>query len=81
VRRYLSIAVAVANLCGPVAIRLRIGKSVGSPSFEELSRTSHHRAQCGSLYHRVLAFCIASAMFKTLNTSLSMYFCVIEKLI
>jgi hypothetical protein len=31
---------------------LRTGKSDGSPSFEEMSRTSHLRAWCGPLYHR-----------------------------
>jgi hypothetical protein len=62
VQKCLSTVVAVVNLCGPVATRLRTGKLVGSPSFEELPRTSHHRAQCGLMYHRVVAFCIASAM-------------------
>jgi hypothetical protein len=63
VQRRLSIVVAVANLCGPMMTRLMTGKSAGSPSFEELSRTSHHRARCGPLYHRVLVFCIPSALF------------------
>jgi hypothetical protein len=44
VQRCLSIAVAVTNLCDPVMTHLRTGKSVGSPSFKELPRTSHHRA-------------------------------------
>jgi hypothetical protein len=34
----------VANLFGPVVTRLKTGKSAGSPVFEELPRTSHHRA-------------------------------------
>jgi hypothetical protein len=63
VQRCLSIAVAVVNLCGLVVTRLRTVKSAGSPSFEVLPRTSHHRARCGSLYRRVLVFCTASAMF------------------
>jgi hypothetical protein len=80
-QRWLSTAVAVASLCGPVATRLRTGKSTESPSSKELSRTSHLRARCGPLYRRVLVFCIASTMFKTPNTSLSMYSDVIQELI
>jgi hypothetical protein len=60
--------VAVVNLCGPMVTCLKTGKSAGSPSFEELPRTSHHRARCGPLYHRVLVFCNDSACFKTSNT-------------
>jgi hypothetical protein len=63
VQRCLSIVVAVANLCGPMATRLKTGKSTGSPSFEVLPRTPHHRAKCEPLYHRVLVFCIASVLF------------------
>jgi hypothetical protein len=74
VQRCLSIMVAVVNYCGPVATRLKTGKLAGSPSFEELLRTPHHRAQCGPLYpscaslYSPLLLC-----FKTSNTSLSMY--------
>jgi hypothetical protein len=42
--RCLSIAVAVANLCGPVVTHLRTGKSTESPSFKEMSMTLHLRA-------------------------------------
>jgi hypothetical protein len=63
VQTCLSTVVAVENLCGLVATRLRTGKSVGNPSFEELPRTSHHIAWYGPLYHRVLGFCTTSAMF------------------
>jgi hypothetical protein len=62
-QRCLSIVVAVVNLCGPMVTRLRTGKSAGSPNFEELLKTSHHRARCRPLYHRVLVFCTAFAMF------------------
>jgi hypothetical protein len=80
-QRCLSIAVAVANLCGPAVTRPRTGKSAGSPSLEELPRTSHLRTRCETVYHRVLVFCIAFTMcFKTLNTSLSMYSVVIQEL-
>jgi hypothetical protein len=51
VQRCLSTVDAVTSLYGPVVTRLRIGKSAGSPSFEELPRTPHHRARCGPLYH------------------------------
>jgi hypothetical protein len=54
----------VASLCGPVATHRRIGKSARSLSSEEVSRTSHLRARCGPLYHRVSSFGIASAVFK-----------------
>jgi hypothetical protein len=64
VQRCLSTAIAMANLCGPVVTRLKTGKLARSPSFEELSSTSHLRARCGPLYHRVLVFCITSAMFE-----------------
>jgi hypothetical protein len=47
---------AVISLCGPMATHRRIGKSAGSLSSEELSRTSHLRARCGPLYHRVPSF-------------------------
>jgi hypothetical protein len=80
VQRCPSIVVAVTNLCGLVATRLRTGKSTGSPSFDELPRTSYHRTRYGPLYHRVLIFYNASAYFKTLNTSLSMYSYVIQEL-
>jgi hypothetical protein len=60
--------VVVANLCGLVVTHVRIGKSGRSPCFEDLLRTSHHRARCGPLYHRVLVFCNASACFETSNT-------------
>jgi hypothetical protein len=50
VQRCLSTVVTVANLCGPVATHLKTRKSAGSPSFEELSRSSHHRARYGPLY-------------------------------
>jgi hypothetical protein len=79
-QRCLSIVVAVTNLCGPVMTHLRTRKSAMSPSFEELLRTSYHRARCGPLYHQVVASCISSAMFKTSNTSLSKYSDVIQEL-
>jgi hypothetical protein len=63
VQGYLSTMVAVANLCDPVMTQLKTGKSTGSPSFEELPMTSHHRARCGALDRQVLVFCIASALF------------------
>jgi hypothetical protein len=63
VQRCLGIVVAVANLCGPIVTCLKTGKSSRSPSFEELPSTSHHRARYSALYHRVLVFCIASALF------------------
>jgi hypothetical protein len=47
---------AAASLCGPMATHQRTGKSVGSLSSEELSRTSHLWARCGPLYHRVPSF-------------------------
>jgi hypothetical protein len=50
VQRRLNTVVVVANSCGPMATRLKTGKSTGSPSFEDLLRTSHHRARCGPLY-------------------------------
>jgi hypothetical protein len=59
----LSNAGVVVSLCGPVATRLRTGKSARSPSSEELLKTSHLRAQCRLLYRRVPVFCNASAMF------------------
>jgi hypothetical protein len=34
----------------------RIGRSAGSLSSEEMLRTSHLRARCGPLYHRVPSF-------------------------
>jgi hypothetical protein len=80
VQRCLSTMDVVPNLCGPVVTRLRTEKSAGSPSFEELSRTSHHRVRCGPLYRRVLVFYNASACFKTSNTSLSKYSDVIQEL-
>jgi hypothetical protein len=46
----------VASLCGPMVTHRRIGKSGGSLSSEELLRTSHLRARCWPLYHRVLSF-------------------------
>jgi hypothetical protein len=49
-QRCLSIVVAVVHLCDPAATRPRTGKSAGSPSFEELPRTSHHRARYRPLY-------------------------------
>jgi hypothetical protein len=63
VQRCLSTVVAVANLCGPMVTCLKTGKSAESQCFEELSRTPHHKARCGTLYRRVLVFCIASALF------------------
>jgi hypothetical protein len=63
VQRYLSTMVAMANLCGPMVTRLKTGKSARSPSFEKLLRTSHHRARYGSLYRRVLVFCITFILF------------------
>jgi hypothetical protein len=63
VQRCLRTVVAVTNLCGPVATRLRTEKLAGSPSFEELPRTSHHMAQYGPLYRRVLVVCIAPVLF------------------
>jgi hypothetical protein len=62
VQRCLSIVVVVANLFSSMVTRLKSGKSTGNQSFEELSRTSHHRAQCRPLYRRV-SFCIAFALF------------------
>jgi hypothetical protein len=47
---------AAASLCGPVVTHQRIGKSAGSLSSEELSRTSHLRSRCGPLYRRVPSF-------------------------
>jgi hypothetical protein len=49
-------AVVVASLYDPVVTHRRTGKSAGGPSSEELSRTSHLRAQCGPLYRRVASF-------------------------
>jgi hypothetical protein len=63
VQRCLSTVSTVANLCGSMATRLKIEKSTGSPSFEELPRTLQHRARYGRLYHQVLVFCIASDLF------------------
>jgi hypothetical protein len=40
----------VTSLCGPMTTRRRIGKSAGSLSSEEMSRTSHLMARCGPLY-------------------------------
>jgi hypothetical protein len=45
-----------ASLCGPMATHWRIGKSAGSLSSEELYKTAHLRARCGSLYRRVASF-------------------------
>jgi hypothetical protein len=50
VQRCLSTMIVVVNSCGQMVTRLKTGKSTRSPSFEELSRTLHHRAQCGPLY-------------------------------
>jgi hypothetical protein len=47
---------ATASLCGPMVTHWRIGKSAGSLSSKELSRTSHLRARCGPLYHLVPSF-------------------------
>jgi ABC-type arginine/histidine transport system permease subunit len=80
VQKCLNIVVVVVNLCGSMATRLKTANSVRSPSFEELPRTLHHRARCGPLYRRVLVFYNASACFKTLNTSLSMYSYIIQEL-
>jgi hypothetical protein len=64
----------VVNLFGPMATRLKTEKSAGSPSFEELLRTSHHRARCGPLYLSSASLCSSLPLyFKTLITSLSMY--------
>jgi hypothetical protein len=49
-QKCLSTVVAVASLCGTATTCLRTGKSAGSPSSEERSRTSHLRARCGPLY-------------------------------
>jgi hypothetical protein len=66
--------VIVVNLCGPMATRLKIGKSAGSPSFEELPRTSHYRARCRPLYPLSANICSSLPLyFKTSNTLLSMY--------
>jgi hypothetical protein len=66
--------IAVKNLYGPMATRLKTGKSARSPNFEELSRTSHRRAQCEPLYLSSASLCSSLPLcFKTLNTSLSMY--------
>jgi hypothetical protein len=74
VQRCLSTMVIVVNLCGPIATRLKTGKSAGSPSFEELPRTSYHRARCGLLYPSSASLCSSSPLcFKTPNTSFSMY--------
>jgi hypothetical protein len=54
VQRCLSTVVAVANLCGPMVIRLKTGKLAGSPSFKELPRTSHHRAMYVMYYASML---------------------------
>jgi hypothetical protein len=51
-----SIVGAVISLCGQMATHRRIEKSAVSLSSEELSRTSHLRARCGPLYHRVPSF-------------------------
>jgi hypothetical protein len=59
----LSTVVAVANLCDPVATHLRTGKLAGNPSFEDLPRTSHHKARCEPLYPLSASLCIAFAMF------------------
>jgi hypothetical protein len=67
-QKCLSTAGAVVSSCGPVVTHPRTGKSAGGSSSEELSRTSHLKAQCGSLYHRVPVFYNASAMFKTSNS-------------
>jgi hypothetical protein len=73
--------VVVTNLCGPVATHLKTGKSIGSLSCEELSRTSHHRARCRPLYPLSASVCSSLPLcFKTSNTSLSMYSHVIEEL-
>jgi hypothetical protein len=73
-QRCLSTVVAVINLCGPVATRLKTRKSTRSPNFEVLPRTSHHRARCGPLYPSSASHCSSLPLcFKTLNTSLSMY--------
>jgi hypothetical protein len=74
VQRWLSTMVAVANLCGTVMTRLKTGKSAGSPSFEELPRTSHLRARYESLYRSNARLCSSlSLCFKISNTSLPMY--------
>jgi hypothetical protein len=62
-QRCLNTVDVVASLYGPATIHLRTRKSAGSPSFEDLSRTSHLRARCGPMYHQVLVFCITSAIF------------------
>jgi hypothetical protein len=54
-QRCLNTVDVVASLYDPAATCLRTGKSAGNLSFEELSRTLHHRAGCGPLYRRVLA--------------------------
>jgi hypothetical protein len=61
--RDVSIVAVVAILCGPIMTRLKTVKSIGSINFEELSRTSHPRARCGTSYRR-LSFCNASALFQ-----------------
>jgi hypothetical protein len=69
VQRCLSIVVTVVNLCGPMVTHLKTGKSAESPSFEELSRTSHHRAQCGPSYLSSASLCSSLPLcFKTSNT-------------
>jgi hypothetical protein len=62
VQRCLSTVAVAVNLCGSMVIHLKTRKSTGSPNFEELLRTSHHRARCGPLNCRV-SFCTSSAMF------------------
>jgi hypothetical protein len=52
-QKCLSTVGTVASSCGLVVTHQRTGKSAGGPSSEELSRTSHLRARCGPLYHRV----------------------------
>jgi hypothetical protein len=49
-------------------------KILESPPHEQQPRTSHHRADAGPCIIEWWYFGFASAMFQTLNTSLSMYF-------
>jgi hypothetical protein len=69
----LSIATVVASGCGSV-VRLRTGKRLESPPRKQSPRTSHHRANADPYIVEWYYFDFASAMFQTLNTSLSMYF-------
>jgi hypothetical protein len=55
VQRSQSTVVVVASLFSPMASPIS-GRQLGIRSCEEPPRTSHHRARCGPLYHRLLVF-------------------------